>query len=156
MTKVSIIVAIYCVEEYLRKCVDSIIGQTYEDIEIILVDDGSPDRCPAICDEYKQIDTRIQVIHKRNGGLSDARNVGIRESSGEYIAFIDGDDYVAANFVEVLIDQATAHDADISVCAYYAVYGQTLVRLAKRIDTATLTSIEALRDIFTYPSLCER
>ena len=91
--KVSIIVAIYKVEAYLRTCVQSILSQTYQDFELILVDDGSPDTCPKLCDEYAQQDTRVRVIHKSNGGLSDARNVGIREAKGEYIMFVDGDDF---------------------------------------------------------------
>lgn len=89
----SIIVPIYNVEKYLHECVDSILSQTFHDFEIILVDDGSPDACPDICDEYKQKDSRIKVIHKENGGLSDARNAGLELAKGEYIIFIDSDDY---------------------------------------------------------------
>jgi glycosyltransferase involved in cell wall biosynthesis len=134
-----------------RKCVDSIIGQTYENIEIILIDDGSPDNCPAICDGYEEMDDRIRVIHKDN---RDARNVGIKESRGEYIAFIDGDDYVAANFVEVLVDQAVVHDADISVCSYYRAYGTNMVREAKRVDTATLTTTSKRFEMYSYTRAC--
>lgn len=90
---VSVIIPIYKVENYLAECVDSVLAQTYKNIEIILVDDGSPDKCPAICDEYANKDGRIKVIHKQNGGLSDARNVGLAAASGEYIFFIDSDDY---------------------------------------------------------------
>ena len=86
---ISVIVPIYHVEQYLRRCIDSIIGQTYKNLEIILVDDGSDDGCPAICDEYARKDNRIVVIHKDNGGLSDARNVGIDIAKGEYLAFVD-------------------------------------------------------------------
>lgn len=93
LMKVSIIVAIYKVEAYLRTCVQSILSQTYQDFELILVDDGSPDACPILCDEYARQDTRVRVIHKSNGGLSDARNVGIRAAKGEYIMFVDGDDF---------------------------------------------------------------
>ncbi len=89
----SIIVPIYNVEKYLHECVDSVLSQTFHDFEIILVDDGSPDACPDICDEYKQKDSRIKVIHKENGGLSDARNAGLELAKGEYIIFIDSDDY---------------------------------------------------------------
>lgn len=92
--KFSVIVPIYKVEACLKKCVDSLINQTYQDIEIILVDDGSPDRCPAMCDEYAKNDTRIKVIHKENGGLSDARNKGLEVATGDYIVFVDSDDYI--------------------------------------------------------------
>ena len=91
--KISIIIPIYKVEAYLRECVDSVLNQTYRDLEIILVDDGSPDGCPAICDEYGQKDSRVKVIHKPNGGLSDARNVGLQSATGDYVVFLDSDDY---------------------------------------------------------------
>ena len=99
---VSVVVPIYRVEKYLRKCVDSLLQQTYRDIEIILVDDGSPDACPEICDELKETDDRIVVIHKKNGGLSDARNAGIQIAKGTYITFIDSDDYVKPCYLERL------------------------------------------------------
>ena len=95
--KISVIVPVYKVEQYLRKCVDSIIKQTYSNLEIILIDDGSPDNCPIICDEYAMKDNRVVVIHKKNGGLSDARNVGIAKSTGKYITFVDSDDYIASD-----------------------------------------------------------
>ncbi len=103
---ISIIIPIYKVEKYLKKCVDSVIAQTYKDIEIILVDDGSPDGCPAICDEYAKKDSRIKVVHKTNGGLLNARKTGLEHASGEYIGFVDGDDwienYVYADFAEMI------------------------------------------------------
>ena len=99
---ISIVVPIYNVEKYLNRCVDSILNQTYRDIEIILVDDGSPDRCGSICDEYQKRDTRIKVIHKKNGGLSDARNAGIKMAHGEYITCIDSDDFISPFFLENL------------------------------------------------------
>ena len=95
--KVSIIVPVYKVEKYLRKCIDSIINQTLKDIEIILVDDGSPDNCGKICDEYAAKDTRIKVIHKENGGLSSARNAGMEVAEGEYIGFVDSDDWIESD-----------------------------------------------------------
>ena len=91
---VSVIIPVYKVEPYLRQCVDSVLAQTYRNLEIILVDDGSPDGCPAICDEYAAKDARVRVIHKENGGLSDARNAGIRAATGEYLLFLDSDDYL--------------------------------------------------------------
>ena len=101
--KVTIIVPIYNVESYIHKCVDSILGQTYRNLEVILVDDGSPDACPEICDEYKAHDNRIVVIHKLNGGLSDARNAGLDAATGEYVTFIDGDDWYAEDAIEILV-----------------------------------------------------
>ena len=100
---VSVIVPIYKVEKYLCACVDSILAQTYQNIEIILVDDGSPDNCPKICDDYAQKDSRIRVIHKQNGGLSDARNVGMENANGDYFCFVDSDDFVSPQMVEFLI-----------------------------------------------------
>ena len=101
--KISVIVPIYNVEQYLHTCVDSILAQTYHNIEVILVDDGSPDNCPAICDEYSKIDSRIKVIHKKNSGVSDTRNAGIEAATGEKIAFIDSDDVVAPHMIETLV-----------------------------------------------------
>ena len=100
---VSVIVPIYKVEKYLRQCVDSILAQTYTNLEVILVDDGSPDDCGAICDEYAAKDERVRVIHKENGGLSDARNVGLDAATGEYIAFVDSDDYLACDYIAELM-----------------------------------------------------
>ena len=94
MPKVSVIVPVYKVESYLRKCVDSILGQSFSDFEVILVDDGSPDNCGAICDDYATRDQRVKVIHKINGGLSDARNVGLDAAIGQYICFVDSDDWI--------------------------------------------------------------
>ncbi|MBR4327899.1 MAG: glycosyltransferase [Bacteroidales bacterium] len=100
---VSVIVPIYKVENYLRECVNSIISQSYKNLEIILVDDGSPDKCPEICDEYALKDSRIRVIHKPNGGLSDARNAGIEIAKGEYLSFVDSDDVIHSQMIEVLM-----------------------------------------------------
>lgn len=107
---ISIIVPVYKVEEYLDRCVNSLINQTYSNIEIILVDDGSPDKCPQMCDEWAKRDNRIVVIHKKNGGLSDARNCGIKASKGEYILFVDSDDYIVENAVEKLESYAVLED----------------------------------------------
>ena len=99
---VSIIVPVYKVEQYLKRCMDSVLNQTYKNIEIILVDDGSPDNCPALCDEYEKIDSRVRVIHKENGGLSSARNVALDSVKGDYIFFVDSDDWLALDTLEVL------------------------------------------------------
>lgn len=119
--KVSVIVPIYNVEPYLDRCLCSLIGQSLTDIEIILVDDGSPDGCPRICDEYARRDLRIKVIHKANEGLGAARNTGLDIAVGEYVAFIDSDDYISAETYEVLYKNAQEKDADI-------VYGGLLIQ----------------------------
>lgn len=115
---VSIIVPVYRVEDYLHPCVDSMIQQTYKQIEIILVDDGSPDNCGKICDQYAQQDKRIRVVHKKNGGLSDARNAGLDIAKGEYITFIDSDDWVREDYIEILYGLLKSTDSDIAVCSY--------------------------------------
>ena len=99
---VSIIVPVYKVEQYLKRCMDSVLNQTYKNIEVILVNDGSPDNCPALCDEYAKIDSRVRVIHKENGGLSSARNVALDSVKGDYIFFVDSDDWLALDTLEVL------------------------------------------------------
>lgn len=116
-TLVSVIIPIYNVEKYLRCCLDSVVEQTYSNLEIILIDDGSTDCCPLICDEYAKKDNRIVVIHKANGGLSDARNAGIRVANGEYIAFIDSDDCVNIEFVKILYNTIKNAHADIAICS---------------------------------------
>ena len=130
MKKISIIVPVYKVELYLEKCVNSIINQTYKNLEIILVDDGSPDNCGAMCEELAKVDNRIKVIHKENGGHSSARNVGLDIATGEYVAFIDSDDWIEPDFVEVLEKLLTENDADFSVCGMHNEYTEesTLVR----------------------------
>ena len=139
MPKISVIVPVYKVEEYLRRCVDSILNQTFQDFELILVDDGSPDNCPKICDEYAQKDNRVFVIHKENGGLSDARNKGIdwafENSDSEWITFIDSDDWVHQEYLQTLHDIALKYKVDISACEMYfipenwALYNEDIVDL---------------------------
>ena len=119
MVKVSVIVPVFNVEKYLRKCVDSIINQTLEDIEIILVDDGSPDNCPQICDEYAEKDSRIKVIHQQNSGQSKARNVGMEVAKGEYIGFVDSDDYIESDMYECLYNIAVNNNVDVVSSACY-------------------------------------
>lgn len=115
---ISVIIPIYKVEKYLRKCIDSVMAQAYKNIEIILVDDGSPDGCGLICDEYAQKDSRIKVIHKENGGLSDARNAGLDIASGEYVMFVDSDDYISEKMCDKLYWALTENNADVSVCNF--------------------------------------
>lgn len=113
---ISIIIPVYRVEQYLNKCVQSVVSQTYKNLEIILVDDGSPDKCPAICDEWANKDSRIKVIHKENGGLSDARNAGLAIAKGKYIGFVDSDDYIEETMYELLYTAIKNEDADLAIC----------------------------------------
>lgn len=113
---ISVIVPVYKVENYLRECLDCILMQSYTDFELILVDDGSPDRCGEICEEYSERDMRVRVIHQDNQGLSGARNTGIEAACGEYITFVDSDDLVSPHYLAVLHEALTDSDADISVC----------------------------------------
>lgn len=120
---ISIIVPIYNVEKYLDKCIESIIEQTYNNLEIILVDDGSPDNCAEICDEYAEKDSRIVVIHKDNGGVSSARNTGLKVAKGSYIGFVDPDDYITDEMYERMLTTAKLCNADIVLCDY-AFFGE--------------------------------
>ena len=113
---VTVIVPVYNVENYLRKCVDSIVHQTYSKLEIILIDDGSTDHSGVLCDELSLTDSRVRVIHKPNGGLSDARNAGIDAASGDWLSFIDSDDYITEDTIETLLDAAVSGKAEIAVC----------------------------------------
>ena len=112
MPKISIIIPVYNVEKYIHRCLDSILRQTISDIEIILIDDGSTDKCPQICDEYQKIDSRIKVVHKENEGLGLARNSGLNISSGEYVAFVDSDDFVDIDIFEKMYEKAVSFDCD--------------------------------------------
>lgn len=118
MAEVSIIVPVYQVEKYIRQCVDSILAQTFTDFELILVDDGSKDMSGKICDEYAGMDGRVKVIHKENGGLSDARNIGMDQAVGHYFMFVDSDDYIAPTMVECLYENISNEKADIAACNY--------------------------------------
>lgn len=115
---ISVIVPIYGVENYLARCIDSILAQTYRELQIILVDDGSLDGCPGICDSYAKKDERIQVIHKINGGLSDARNAGLEVANGKWIAFVDSDDVLDAKFIESLYQAAVKTQSKIAICGF--------------------------------------
>ncbi len=115
---ISVIVPCYNVEEYLPKCIESILNQTYRNLEILLVDDGSPDNCGRICDEYAAKDSRIRIIHKKNGGLSDARNAALDVMTGEYVTFIDSDDYVSDDYVEYLYKIIKESGVKLSVSSY--------------------------------------
>lgn len=145
---VSIVIPIYNVEKYLRKCVDSVCKQTYKNLQIILVDDGSPDSCPVICDELAVADSRIEVIHKKNGGLSDARNAGLKCAKGEYIYFLDSDDYIESSLVEKCVYEIEKDDLDyvaFSFCKEKA-DGQKVAECIFREKEYELKTIEERED----------
>ncbi len=150
MPLISVIVPIYKVEKYLARCVKSIRNQTFTDIEIILVDDGSPDKCGEMCDAYARKDERVRVIHKANGGLSSARNVGIDEAKGEYLAFIDSDDWMDADMLEILHRIAQEKNADIVECSFRNIYNDRIIEetacTAQIIEATPLEAIESILD----------
>jgi len=125
MDLISVIVPVYNVEPYLHRCVDSLLAQSYCDLEILLVDDGSPDTCGAICDGYAKEDNRVRVIHKANGGLSDARNAGIDAAHGMYLCCVDSDDFAAPGFVDYLHTLIIQNDCDMAICNYADYYDET-------------------------------
>lgn len=148
---ISIIVPIYKVEKYLKKCIESILKQTYKNIEIILVDDGSLDNCGKICDYYKQMDKRIKVIHKNNGGLSEARNYGIREARGDYLLFVDSDDFIAENICEILINNINKYSADMAICNFYYVFENKKAiknEMSSKKDVQVLEKENIIREYF--------
>lgn len=147
MSKISIIVPVYKVEPYLGKCIESILAQTFIDFELILVDDGSPDGCGRICDKYAKADARIAVIHKQNGGLSSARNAGLDIANGEYIGFVDSDDYIEPDMYEYLYNKLVEYDVDISCCGVRHFYGEKTSTCAQEIEEV-LTPQEAIRHAF--------
>lgn len=149
---ISVIVPIYNVEKYIRKCVDSIIGQTYMNIELFLVDDGSPDNCGAICDEYAQKDKRIRVIHKENGGLSSARNAALDVVTGDYVMFVDSDDWVEPDFCKKALEMAIKEDVPIVSFGYNNVVIKKKDNVVERYGRTTnnvrkVTSSEAIRHV---------
>ena len=146
---ITIIVPIYRVEQYLDRCVKSLVNQTYTKIEILLVDDGSPDSCPMLCEEWGKRDTRIKVLHKENGGLSDARNYGIVHAKGEYVSFVDSDDYVSTNYIKYLYGLIEKTGADISCCILKTVTSgdEKFVQVEKE-HLRVLTGKEACADLY--------
>lgn len=143
---ISIVIPVYKVEKYLEKCIKSIINQTYKNLEIIIVDDGSPDKCPQMCDEFAQSDKRIKVIHKQNGGLSDARNAGIDVAKGKYITFVDSDDYVSDDYVEYMYNLIKKYNTKIATCETKIVH----VESDEKNQEQFIENIEVLpaRDLF--------
>lgn len=147
---VSVVIPVYNVEKYLDRCIQSVIEQTYTNLEIILVDDGSTDKSPELCDQYARKDKRIVIIHKKNGGLSSARNAGIEKSKGDYIAFIDSDDYIAPSHIQLLVTPALTYDADISICGEQVIkLGKQPKPIKKQLSCSIISKEEALADILT-------
>ena len=144
---ISIVVPIYKVENFLSTCIESILRQSYSNFELILVDDGSPDLCPSICEKYKKFDSRIKVIHKKNGGLSDARNAGLRIAKGKWITFIDSDDYIGINFLKELYRAAIDNEADISICDYSTVLNNNGQEKRSSFELG-LNNIECLEHLY--------
>ena len=142
---ISVIVPVYKVEKYLPKCIDSILAQTYPNLEIILVDDGSVDSSGAICDEYASRYEHIRVIHKENGGLSDARNCGIAAAHGEYVGLVDSDDYVDSDMYETLYRLVSDNDADIAMCGLYDVYEGRPVEQVDSVDVCCVDRTQAMK-----------
>ena len=144
---ISVIIPVYKVEKYLCRCVDSVLEQTYTNMEIILVDDGSPDNCPVMCDEYARQDSRVKVIHQENAGLSGARNAGIDMAQGQWLAFVDSDDYLAADFLERLYQACMDTGSSLSVCRWEYVRGETIPEHGTG-ETRVYTGREMLANLY--------
>lgn len=146
MPRLSVIVPVYKVEKYIHKCVDSILNQTFKDFELILIDDGSPDNCGEICDEYAKKDSRVRVIHKENGGQSSARNRGLDIAKGEIIGFVDSDDDIEVNMYKNLIDYMDREKLDIVFCDVYLVRGDRVREQSMYSENKVLNNIQGLKD----------
>lgn len=145
---ISVVVPVYKVEKYLRRCIDSILNQTFRDFELILVDDGSPDKCPEICDEYQEKSDKVAVIHKKNGGLSDARNEGVNRAKGEYITFIDSDDFVSDHYLETLWKLKSEYKSDMAVTGIQTFFdGEKPYLKNKDYNNFLFHGIEALQNV---------
>lgn len=147
MPKISVIIPVYRVEQYLDRCLSSVCDQTFTDLEIILVDDGSPDQCPQMCDEWSRRDKRIRVIHKENGGLSAARNTGLEMAEGEYINFVDSDDWMMPDALEHLLKLCERYDADLSMAGMERTDGGK-IKISSEYEDRMLTKDEFLRRFF--------
>lgn len=153
--KLSVIVPVYNVERYLHRCIDSILNQTFKDFELILINDGSTDKSGTICDYYKLKDTRVRVIHKQNNGVSISRNLGLKKSKGEFISFIDSDDYINKYMFESLINIITSENADIACCSFKRVEANVEQCSNNNINHIKIyTAEKALEDYLSYK--CEQ
>ena len=150
---VSIIIPVYNVEKYLNRCMESIVKQTYADLQIILVDDGSKDKSGAMCDAWERKDSRITVIHQKNGGLSNARNTGMKHAKGEYLIFVDSDDVAAPEMTEQLIGLIEAEDADISICGVSHIFDENNIRFEKnQTETMSYDRNSAIKEMWYQKS----
>ncbi len=150
---ISVIVPVYKVEKYLDECVRSIVDQTYRNLEIILVDDGSPDNCPQMCDDWAKKDERIYVIHKENGGLSSARNAGLDICKGEYIAFVDSDDFIHVGYVSRMLEKALSMSVELVICDYARVDAESrIVKENANLNTHIEKELLSQKDL--YDELC--
>ena len=155
MPKVSIIVPIYKVEPYLKRCVDSLINQTLQDIEIILVDDGSPDNCPKMCDEFAKQDSRIKVVHKSNGGAASARNLGLDIATGDYFAFVDSDDYIEKNMYESMLKVAIDHNCNFVMCDCIKEYSDKSIVYSHNIREGFYTKDQLIKEHYQHLLIME-
>ena len=144
---ITVVLPIYNVSAYLKRCIESVIHQTYENLDIILVDDGSTDDSGIICDEYASIDSRITVVHKENGGLSDARNKGIELAKGQFITFIDSDDYIDDDYVEYLYNLIKRYNTRMSICSHTVVYDNGTILNKETGEEDVLSSERVLERI---------
>lgn len=151
--RVSIIVPVYNVEKYINRCIDSILSQTFTDFELILVDDGSPDKSGEICDEYAKKDKRIKVIHKKNGGLSDARNVGLEIAKGDFIGFVDSDDYIELDMYEKLLEACEENNSRIAMCGRFNVFGEVIEPFFSFSGYKIWKSKEAIENLLTWDNI---
>lgn len=153
MPELSIIIPVYNVEQFINRCIDSVLSQTYEDYEIILVNDGSTDRSGLICDEYAINNPKIKVLHKENGGLSDARNAGLKMANSEYVGFVDSDDYIERDMYEKLISACKKHKADIGVCGRFKVYDDKKVTVFTFNETKLWNSKETISRLLVWDGI---
>ena len=144
--RISVVVPVYNVEQYLEKCVNSIINQTYKNLEIILVDDGATDKSGKLCDELAKLDNRIMVYHKKNGGLSDARNYGVERATGDYIGFVDGDDYIDAEMYEKLYEAIKKENVDVAECNLKIIYSDRVELFTEKKYYSVYTKQEYLEE----------
>ena len=142
---ISVIVPIYKVEKYLRRCVDSILNQSYTNFELLLIDDGSPDSCPQICDDYAHQDERVRVFHKPNGGLSDARNYGLDRMKGDYVTFIDSDDYVGSDYLKILLDLIEVYNVPASAVAHVCIFNNETAFVTSADTRCTIPNAEIMK-----------
>lgn len=153
MHKISVIVPVYNMEKYIHRCINSILDQTFKDFELILVDDGSLDKSGKICDLYSEKDNRIKVIHKKNGGLSDARNTGLDIAQGEFISFVDSDDYIESDMYEKLLIACEVNNSKIAMCGRYNVHGEEVKPMFSFEGLKIWDSKKAIENLLTWDNI---